>query len=193
MSTTTHAAPRSLLSPRRPLVRALLVALAVVVAAGWYAFRPDRLFIASTVAEAAPVADAPVAGPPAVRSAAAAAVSSALAQGRFHSNAHETVGTAAVLDLGDGRRVLRLTGFRTSNGPDVRVVLVAAPDVADDATATRAGYVELGALKGTRGDQNYEVPASLDLAKYRTVTIWCERFDVNFGSAPLSAAPPAGA
>ena len=196
MSTATHAVPRSQPSLRRLLVRALLGAGVVLVAAGWYTFRPDRLFSATTVAEAAPVAAMPAAVARVVVPAVAAqppAPSGVVAQGRFHSNAHTTLGTATVLDLGDGRRVLRLTGFRTSNGPDVRVVLVAAPDVADDATATRAGYVELGALKGTRGDQNYQVPASLDLAKYRTVTIWCERFDVNFGSAPLSAAPPAGA
>jgi hypothetical protein len=208
MSTATPAVSRSQRLLRRPLVRALLGACVVVIAAGWYAFRPDRLFITTTVAEAAPVAALPVAvapgavapvavAPVAVQPVAAQpAVPSAVpptvvAQGRFHSNAHTTLGTATVLDLGGGRRVLRLTGFRTSNGPDVRVVLVAARDVTDDATVVRAGYVELGALKGTRGDQNYELPASLDLARYRTVTIWCERFDVNFGSAPLSGAPPA--
>ena len=52
----------------------------------------------------------------------------------------------------------------------------------------RAGFVELGKLKGTDGDQNYEVPADLDLGKYRAVTIWCRRFGVNFGTAPLTPA-----
>lgn len=171
---------------RRPLVRALLVAVAVVVAGGWYAFRPDRLFTTTTVAEAAPV----VATPDAPIASTAPGATPSLGSGRFHSNAHETVGIAELLDVGAGRRVLRLTDFRTSNGPDVRVVLVAADDVTDNATAVRAGYVELGRLKGTQGDQNYDVPASIDLSKYRTVTIWCERFDVNFGSAPLAAAMP---
>ena len=182
-------------SPRRPLGRALLGLLAVLVAGAWYALRPDRLLTTTTVAEAAPTtvgAPPPAARPPAaVPVAPVAPVAPAppvLLRGRFHGNAHETVGAAAVLDLGDGRRVIRLTGFRTSNGPDVRVILVAAADVGDDATPARAGYVELGRLKGTAGDQNYELPASLDLARYRTVTIWCERFDVNFGSAPLAAA-----
>ena len=36
-------------------------------------------------------------------------------------------------------------------------------------------------------DQNYDLPADLDLAKYRAVTIWCQRFGVNFGTAPLAA------
>ena len=33
-----------------------------------------------------------------------------------------------------------------------------------------------------------DVPADVDLAKYRAVTIWCRRFAVNFGTAPLAAA-----
>jgi len=42
-------------------------------------------------------------------------------------------------------------------------------------------------LKGNKGDQNYVLPASADLGKYRAVTIWCARFGVNFGTAPLSS------
>ena len=124
--------------------------------------------------------------PGAARATTAAREPVALARGRFHGNAHETNGTATVLVVG-GRRVLRHTSFETSNGPDVRVYLVTAADVTHDATVKRAGFVELGPMKGNRGDQNYEIPADLDLAKYRTVTIWCRRFSVNFGSAPLSA------
>ena len=162
-------------------------ALAVVAIAGWYAFRPERLFVNTTVDEALP-APAPAGAAAAVPadSIASAAPPVTLAAGRFHSNAHETSGSASVLDLGSGRRVLRLSEFSTSNGPDVRVYLVAAPDVNDDATVKTAGFVELGELKGNRGDQNYEVPSTIDLAKYQTVTIWCKRFSVNFGSAPLA-------
>jgi hypothetical protein len=65
------------------------------------------------------------------------------------------------------------------------VYLVAANDAADSATVTRAGFVELGPLKGNIGDQNYELPASVDLERYRAVTIWCKRFSVNFATAPL--------
>jgi hypothetical protein len=47
-------------------------------------------------------------------------------------------------------------------------------------------HVELGPMKGNIGDQNYDIPSTVDLEKYRTVTIWCKRFGVNFGSAPLA-------
>lgn len=147
--------------------------------AGWYAFRPERLFINKTVSESFPGG-----------SQAQAAVPTApmpLVSGRFHTNAHETTGLATVYRLADGKRILRLTQFETSNGPDVRVYLVAAADVQDDATVKMAGFVDLGAIKGNRGDQNYDVPADLDLSKYRAATIWCRRFGVNFGTAPLGA------
>jgi hypothetical protein len=173
---------------RRPL---LIAIAAIVVLGGWYAFRPERLFIDATVneslAQVAP-STATAAANAAHTGTAAADVSGpmTIVAGQFHSNAHETKGTATVLQLADGRRILRLTGFETSNGPDVRVYLVAAADVQDNATVKSAGFVEVGALKGNRGDQNYELPATIDLAQYRTVTIWCKRFSVNFGSAPLT-------
>jgi hypothetical protein len=162
--------------------RTWIVGLVVLGAIGWYLFRPELLFVKTTVNESLPVEVATktdVAG--------GTAESGVLLSGQFRSYAHETVGTAAVHELG-GHRVLRLTGFSTSNGPDVRVYLVAANDATDDETVTKAGFVELGKLKGTQGDQNYEIPAGLDLEKYRAVTIWCRRFSVNFGTAPLTPA-----
>jgi Electron transfer DM13 len=141
--------------------------LAVLGGIGWYAFRPELLFVRKHVDESSPVA-------------------AALLSGRFHSVAHETRGTATIHRLADGHLVLRLAHFSTSNGPDVRVYLVAAADASDNAAVTQAGFVELGKLKGTDGDQNYTVPADLDLSAYRAVTIWCKRFSVNFATAPLT-------
>ena len=84
--------------------------------------------------------------------------------------------------------MLRLTDFETSNGPDVHVYLVASQDASDNDTVTRAGFIELGSLKGNIGDQNYILGSDLDLAKYRTVSVWCKRFSKNFGAAPLMPA-----
>src|SRR5207247_1091996 len=86
---------------------------------------------------------------------------------RSHGFAQEAKGTWTVYRIADGRRILRLEQFETSNGPDVHVYLVAAADVQQDATVKTAGFVDLGSIKGNRGDQNYDVPADVDLAKYR--------------------------
>ncbi len=87
----------------------------------------------------------------------------------------------------DGKYLLRLTKFKTSNGPDVHVILIAADDAADNTNflEKKIERLELGALKGNEGDQNYEIPAGTDLAKFRTVAIYCERFNATFGAAPL--------
>src|SRR5437667_7007625 len=160
--------------------RNLIAAIAVLALTGaWYAFRPERLFVNQTVNETFPAASQAQAATP------IAPVT--IAAGRFHTNAHETNGVATLYQLPDGKRVLRLTEFATSNGPDVHVYLVAAADVQDDATVKRAGFVDLGSIKGNVGDQNYDVPTDLDLSKYRAATIWCRRFAVNFGTAPLGA------
>jgi hypothetical protein len=151
----------------------LIYGLAAIVAiALWGAFRPERLFVNAKVNEAMPAANVS---------------QTVLASGSFHSVAHGTNGTASIYQLADGKRILRFTNFETSNGPDVRVYLVAANDASDSETVKKAGFLELGSLKGNIGDQNYDVPADADLAKYRAVTIWCKRFSVNFGTAPLSS------
>lgn len=195
--------------------KSVVIGGAVVVGAVlWYLFRPDALVISKTVDEPFPMMqesgsgmresgpmarapamdESPIAKSSGVAHSAMSGVSATagepvpIAAGRFHSNAHETKGRATIHVLDDGRRVLRLTEFSTSNGPDVRVYLVAAADVQNEDSAKQAGFVDLGELKGNIGDQNYDIPAGLDLAKYRAVSIWCRRFSVNFGAAPLTDA-----
>jgi hypothetical protein len=167
--------------------RAAFSALAAVAGvAGWYLFRPERLFIDARVNERFPSDQI-------ARADSSATAAAVLASGQFHAVAHDAKGMATIHQLADGTRVLRLTDFETSNGPDVQVYLVAAPDARDNATVTRAGFVHIGPLKGNVGNQNYDLPADVDLAKYRAVTIWCRRFGVNFTTAPLTATAPLAA
>ena len=157
--------------------RALIVAAVAVAAIAWYLFRPELLFVDKSVNESFPIA-----GPE---------LGQVRSQGMFHAAAHETKGTAAIYELPNGKRVLRLTGFETSNGPDVHVLLGKAADASDNDAVKDAGYVDLGSLKGNIGDQNYDIPTDVSLSDFNSVTIWCNRFNVNFGTAPLGAAAEA--
>src|SRR5580658_6792922 len=148
---------------------------AVALLVAWYAFRPERLVINRSVNEAMP-------------NALGASSAQPLESGRFYSILHPTAGIATIFQMGDGTRILRLASFSTSNGPDVHVYMVAADDAKDVATVEKAGFVDLGVIKGNIGDQNYALSNDLDLAKYRAVSIWCKRFSVNFGAAALSPA-----
>ena len=111
-----------------------------------------------------------------------------LAKGEFHNAEKAGKGTATVYQLADGKRVLRLSDFETDNGPDLHVRLIAADDARDTASVAKADFVELAKLRGNKGNQNYDVPADVDLSKYKVVSIWCNRFSVNFAAAPLAVA-----
>jgi hypothetical protein len=154
----------------------------IALAGAWYAFRPELLFVNKTVNEALPTAQS------ASMAMAKSTEPMVLAKGDFRGLAHETKGAATVHQLGEGKRVLRLTNFETSNGPDVHVYLVAAEVAKDNATVKQAGFIDLGSLKGNKGDQNYDIPTDADLNKYKSVSIWCARFGVNFGAASLAMA-----
>ncbi len=67
-------------------------------------------------------------------------------------------GVAAIYRFGDGKQMLRFSGFETSNGPDVQVYLIAAADAKDNETVTKAGFISVADLKGNMGDQNYHLP-----------------------------------
>jgi hypothetical protein len=175
---------------RKPITWVLAVLAVTGVAVGLALFEPWRAFTSSHLDEPVPVAASSAEPAPTSVSAPSSAPSPAapqvLAEGRFVSQEHETTGTARVLRLPDGARVLRLEGFTTSDGPDVHVWLSAATaggawDSYDDGR-----YVALGEIKATEGNHNYAIPADADLTGLRSAVIWCDRFSVAFGSAALT-------
>jgi hypothetical protein len=182
---------------RAPLTWLLLAVLAVAGSFGMYWFQPWKLFTNTTVNEtlSAPqpsgaVSDAPSVAPSVTPSVtpSVATVPVVVRQGTFITHEHDTAGTARIVRTPTGELRLELVGLSTSNGPDLRVWLtdqevrtgVAGWRVFDDGK-----HVELGKLKGNRGDQVYAIGADVDLDAYRSVSIWCARFAVSFGAAEL--------
>jgi len=150
----------------------------IALAIAWYAFRPELLLVDKTVSEDFP-------GGAQMASIQKGPMS--ITKGDFKSLAHETKGLASIYQLADGKRTLRLTEFETSNGPDVHVYLTAAEVQKGNDAIKEAGFIDLGSMKGNKGDQNYDIPADADLNKYKNVAIWCARFGVNFAQAALAA------
>jgi hypothetical protein len=167
---------------RRPLVRILIAAGVVLVVAALLVFEPWALVIDRRVDEAAPAPSVPTA-------AQAPAAPIVLARGELIPHEHASSGSAVVLQLPDGSRVLRLEHLDTSDGPDLHVWLSDAPVIAggdgwhvfDDGR-----HLDLGELKGNLGSSNYPIPADVDLAQLASVSVWCERFAVSFAAAALS-------
>jgi hypothetical protein len=104
-----------------------------------------------------------------------------LAGGSFRSIAHSGSGAAAVVELPSGARRLTLTDFETDSGPDLRLYL----STGDPASGELGDFEDLGALKGNIGNQQYTLPAELELERFSTVVVWCRAFSVAFTSAAL--------
>lgn len=110
-----------------------------------------------------------------------------LVQGQFVDRSHPGSGDVQVLTDGTDQRFVRFTDFETDNGPDLFVYLTTAKADADASAFGADGeFVNLGRLKGNVGDQNYEVPADVDLDRFSTVVVWCDRFSVAFTAADLA-------
>jgi hypothetical protein len=181
---------------RAPLTWAIVVVLAVGAGVGLYWFQPWKLVTDQQVDETLPVVaptapDNPTPSVTAGASSTMAEPSGVLRRGSFVSHEHTTSGKAELVRLADGRRQLVLRELRTSNGPDLRVWLTDRPVVASEAgwhVFDDGRWVELARLKGNRGNQVYDIPASVDVADLTSVSIWCKRFAVSFGAAELAPA-----
>ncbi|TDV50940.1 DM13 domain-containing protein [Actinophytocola oryzae] len=169
---------------RRLLLRVGLPFGLAALVAGLLLFEPWRAFTSSRLDEPVPVA-APATTEPS-ETTTTPPVPAVLAEGAFVSQEHDTSGTARVLELPNGSRVLRLEAFSTSDGPDVHVWLSDATAGGDWNAYDDGRYVPLGEIKATDGNHNYAIPADAELAGLRSVVIWCDRFNVAFGSAPLA-------
>jgi len=193
---------------RGPVLLGLGIVVVLLLAVALPLFQPWKLVTDDVVDEALPVA----ASPRSTASASAAAPTTAGAtttgatttaaspgspsaapagrQGTLVSHEHATSGVVRLLTLADGSTVLRIEGLDTSNGPDLHVWLSDQPVVDGPSGWTvfdDGAYVDLGALKGNKGSQNYAVPAGTDLSAFRSVSIWCARFRVSFGAASQAA------
>jgi hypothetical protein len=181
---------------RRRWWAAIAVVAAVLLVAGGAWFEPWRLFSDRTVDEAVPQVEAAESASPRAGGGGEGAEPPAppaeprvLLAGDLISHEHGTSGTVRVLELADGSRILRLEDLATSDGPDVHVWLSNA-EVEDSRDGwfvfDDGNYLDLGEIKGNRGNQNYELPESVDLDDFTSLSLWCDRFNVSFGAAALA-------
>lgn len=100
--------------------------------------------------------------------------------GEVRPAGHSASGRARVVELAAGGRVLTLSDdFEIDPGPEVRVYLVPDPDRPTE------GVEDLGELKGSKGDQQYEIPDGVDVFEHRHVVFWCVPFTQTLATAKL--------
>jgi hypothetical protein len=149
----------------------LLIAVSIpVLLALWWAFRPEKLWINQTVNEPAPFDTGDDSEP--------------VFTGQFDGKAG---GRITVFKKPDGEEYLRLKDLTVPADPDAHVELAKSGEVgkAQDAAKASSDSIDLGPLKTTQGDQNYDLPAGTDLAKYDAVVIYNKRLGAVLGLAKL--------
>ncbi len=152
--------------------------LIAAFALGWYFISPA--FIVLEANEESPVLETSTQNntkeePPSLTSK-VTSETSVLASADFKEGAHEVKGKVLLIETAKGK-VLRFEDFETINGPNLHIYLSSDLNAKD--------YIDLGEIKATKGNVNYEVPSSVDLSKYNKVLVWCEPFKVLFSYAEL--------
>ena len=150
--------------------------------------------LASGASPSAPAASAPAAAPPSAsapssssaRPAPAAVAPVAVATGTFiHANPSDPIhwgrGKVSAYD----RTIFLESDFEVGPGPKFHVYLVPKANVRREADVNGAMYVDLGRLRAFKGSQRYPIPEGVDVKKYVSVVIWCERFGVLITPADL--------
>ncbi|WP_018252351.1 DM13 domain-containing protein [Salinispora mooreana] len=186
---------------RAPLTWVAVTVLAAGTTFGLYWFQPwklvtdtevnEELAVVASEAPSSPTNSTPVDDSASAEGATPGTGPTIVRSGEFITHEHDTSGTARIIRTADGELRLELVGLATSNGPDLRVWLTDQPVRSGEAgwhVFDDGHWVELGRLKGNRGDQAYDIPAEVDLDELTSVSIWCKRFAVSFGAAPLATA-----
>ncbi len=95
-------------------------------------------------------------------------------------------GDVTIYQIADGSWVLRFENFIMVNGPDLRVALSASPNpqTLDELRLDNLD-VDVAPLKAVSGNQNYAIPAEIDLREYRSVVIYNAELPMIYATATL--------
>ncbi len=85
----------------------------------------------------------------------------------------------------DGSLLLRFDNFAGTNAPDLGVYLSGneAPKLATDLDVTGASRFPVGPLKGSKGNQQFNIPKDLQLARYKSVVIYSDSLQLVYAYA----------
>lgn len=104
--------------------------------------------------------------------------------GSFKAAEHPTQGKVSIVTE-KGKRFLEFDQtFKSDSGPDLYVILHRS-DAPPQYGIKQKDYVSIARLQKTSGTQRYNIPDNVNLADFRSVAVWCRKFNATFGYAPL--------
>lgn len=105
--------------------------------------------------------------------------------GTFLQKEKALAGSFQIETVGNRAQLVFSPDFKTKSGPDLKVVLSPHPIANANGENAMRGAVVLGALKATKGGQRYLLPADLDLTRFKSVLVHCEKYSVLWGGGDL--------
>jgi hypothetical protein len=182
---TAAAATFAWLARRDRIALRMVLGAAVVTAlVGGFLIRPQGNEVDEDIVAAAPAAAAEDEPRRGGQRAAPRGNVQVLAGSFGGASGHSGEGKAAVVKLADGSRKLTFSDFDVDPGAGggLRVYLTAGRPTSDGAVSD---YIDLARLKGTKGDQQYDIPRDVNLRRYDTVVVWCVPFTTRIAQARL--------
>ena len=90
-----------------------------------------------------------------------------------------------IVEKGGTKQVVLSDDFKTKAAPDLKIFL--STNTVDGLTGANPtkGSVLVAKLTSSKGGQSYAIPAGVDLSKYKTIIIHCEKFSKLWSAAPL--------
>ena len=108
-----------------------------------------------------------------------------LPSGTFIKKKKKLKGGWEVVQRGDKTLIVFGEDFRAANGPDLKIFL--SPQTVSQVSGKTAvdGSINIGELKSTKGVQEYEIPAGVNLSDFNSVLVHCEAYSVLWGGGDL--------
>ena len=113
--------------------------------------------------------------------------SDVVAEGRFYNVELEASGKAYLHRLPESRYVVRLEDFWVTPNVDLELWSSTLRRPQTSAEIVRAPHQPIAFLKATAGAHNYLLPRGMDVARMRSVAIWCQLTHQMYAAAPLSS------
>jgi len=102
------------------------------------------------------------------------------ASGSWTKKSHSIKGTWTI----EGN-TLSLKGLSTKSAPDLKLFLSPQPLAALSGKNATSGAKLIAKLKSPEGDQTYTLPDGVELSKFKTLIIHCEKYSKLWGGATL--------
>jgi hypothetical protein len=100
-----------------------------------------------------------------------------LYKGSFTNGPYGSVTGDAKVYKQQGKLLLKLSNFNTSNGPDLHVYI--------SKEIMPVTFINLGKIKSTNGNQLYEITGTPNFLEYKYICIHCVAYNHLFGSAAI--------